>query len=474
MDPRAAVQAILEAAETKPAVVKKVRVSGLARTRDWVVRANLAPLFEASTLQQVLENAQEVSGRLQGLGVFSKIEAKIDVDPELRNGYIVDYELKESRLLTGKTGVQIGNNEGSADLQVSINNVFGCADRLVISSARSTQHGTAFNVQHTVPVMAAFWQPLTIRYSHDNLSTPTTGLEQHNRRIAVDQSFLSSLGTHKITLESKWLNVKPSLQEPPFELREASGHFLNNSISHEMMCDFRAGTTHGLVMRQLTRLSGGYLGGSFSYLKNNVEFDYTTRRMRRFGGIHFRFSARAGLVAPTLQLTTGLHELLQGVPSQARSGPVSATQPSSAYTSGALQSSAICVSDRFLLGGPTDIRGFRLHSVGPQRRGYAVGASAYWAAAAHVYSPLPHGPWRERFGDLLRLHGFVTAGSATSEPTFNAMQHQLTTSLAVSCGLGLSLDFQAASLELNYCVPLVSSTGIASPGFSFAIGTNLL
>lgn len=34
------------------------------------------------------------------------------------DGYTVDYLVRESRLITGKTGVKVGNNEGSADLQV--------------------------------------------------------------------------------------------------------------------------------------------------------------------------------------------------------------------------------------------------------------------------------------------------------------------------------------------------------------------
>lgn len=34
------------------------------------------------------------------------------------DGYIVEYDVKESRLITGKTGVKVGNNEGALDIQV--------------------------------------------------------------------------------------------------------------------------------------------------------------------------------------------------------------------------------------------------------------------------------------------------------------------------------------------------------------------
>ena len=50
----------------------------------------------------------------------------------------------------------------------------------------------------------------------------------------------------------------------------------------------------------------------------------------------------------------------------------------------------------------------------------------------------------------------------------------LSHSLAASCGFGLSLEFSAATIELNYVVPLVARSGIASPGFTFAVGADLL
>ena len=41
----------------------------------------------------------------------------------------------------------------------------------------------------------------------------------------------------------------------------------------------------------------------------------------------------------------------------------------------------------------------------------ALGAEAYWLAAAHIYSPLPFRPGKGRFGDLFKTHLFINAGN---------------------------------------------------------------
>lgn len=44
--------------------------------------------------------------------------------------------------------------------------------------------------------------------------------------------------------------------------------------------------------------------------------------------------------------------------------------------------------DRAYLGGPHDIRGFELRSIGPQDSRTSLGGAASFAFAAHIYRPL--------------------------------------------------------------------------------------
>jgi len=69
------------------------------------------------------------------------------------------------------------------------------------------------------------------------------------------------------------------------------------------------------------------------------------------------------------------------------------------------------INDRFLLGGPTSLRGFGLWGAGPQDLGFAVGGEAYWASALHLFTPLPLVSLTGFFG-LVRMHGFITAGNS--------------------------------------------------------------
>ena len=69
------------------------------------------------------------------------------------------------------------------------------------------------------------------------------------------------------------------------------------------------------------------------------------------------------------------------------------------------------ICDRFFLGGPHTVRGFELRGLGPQQDGQALGATGYWAAALHLFAPLPFRPGRGGLGDILRTHFFVNAGN---------------------------------------------------------------
>lgn len=69
------------------------------------------------------------------------------------------------------------------------------------------------------------------------------------------------------------------------------------------------------------------------------------------------------------------------------------------------------IADMYYLGGPLSLRGFQTRGIGPHSDGDALGATSYWAAGLHLFTPLPFRPGRGGFGDLFRLHYFVNAGN---------------------------------------------------------------
>jgi outer membrane protein insertion porin family len=196
------------------------------------------------------------------------------------------------------------------------------------------------------------------------------------------------------------------------------------------------------------------LGGDVSFIKNAIE----TSLCLPVGSVDVGLSARAGLLVPHPWVSTAASHLSR--PSLSQSNLV----------------------DRFFLGGPLDVRGFLPRGLGPRAGQDSLGGDVYWAAGAHVYTPLPSNGLRRRIGDALRLHFFATAGSLCALgfqgdfPSRLASAGQaLTSRVSASVGVGLAVSFESFSLELNYCVPVRTCSGdLPSHGLQFGVGFSFL
>ena len=143
--------------------------------------------------------------------------------------------------------------------------------------------------------------------------------------------------------------------------------------------------------------------------------------------------------------------------------------------------------DRFTLGGPTDVRGFRMAGLGPHEGGDALGGDAYAAGGASVLVPLP----RAGRDVPLRLQAFVNAGRlvalgggeqpAMGKPgaageglkrTDSDLRRELPSTAA---GVGLVYAHPMARFELNFSLPLfVRRDELARKGIQFGIGVTFL
>lgn len=151
------------------------------------------------------------------------------------------------------------------------------------------------------------------------------------------------------------------------------------------------------------------------------------------------------------------------------------------------------INDRFQLGGPTDVRGFRLSGLGPRDGQDAVGGDVYAAGGASLLVPLP----RVGKDTPLRLQAFVNGGrllalkdapgSSSSEKdgsdsarnaagSLMSTMGELTKELpSCAAGVGLVYAHPTARFELNFSLPLVIRKGEEGrKGFSFGVGINFL
>jgi outer membrane protein insertion porin family len=147
------------------------------------------------------------------------------------------------------------------------------------------------------------------------------------------------------------------------------------------------------------------------------------------------------------------------------------------------------LNDRFFLGGPTDVRGFRMAGLGPRDGQDALGGDFYAAGGASLLLPLPQ-VGKET---PLRFQMFVNGGrllalqdTRSSEDTSLSNRDVVNSVVSTvqqlgdglpSCaaGFGLVYAHPAARFEVNFSLPLVIRKGEEGrKGVSFGIGLSFL
>ena len=132
--------------------------------------------------------------------------------------------------------------------------------------------------------------------------------------------------------------------------------------------------------------------------------------------------------------------------------------------------------DRFLLGGPTTLRGFNLWGISPRDRDCSLGANTYWAGGAHLFSPLPF--WSEGLGQYFKLHAFATAGNLFNlrgSGTLRGALGDLREEFRLSVGVGFLWRISFIRIEVNWCKILLSGRRDSlQPGLQFGVGMDFL
>ena len=128
--------------------------------------------------------------------------------------------------------------------------------------------------------------------------------------------------------------------------------------------------------------------------------------------------------------------------------------------------------DRFLLGGPTTLRGFNLWGLTPRDRDCSLGANAYWAGGAHLFTPLPF--WSGGLGQYFKLHAFATAGNLFNVKRDTSIR-EVSDGFRLSVGLGFLWRISSIRIEVNWCHILLSARrDKLQPGLQFGVGMDFL
>ena len=223
--------------------------------------------------------------------------------------------------------------------------------------------------------------------------------------------------------------------------------------------------SRGYLLRTISELAGtGPLKGDVAFAKlemeSQVAFPVPLPGFKEDTGVSFTAGLRGGLLCP--------------LPLSGQESPA----PSR-------------LNDRFQLGGPTDVRGFRLSGLGPRDGQDAVGGDVYAAGGASLLFPFP----RVGKDTPLRLQAFINGGRLLAlrdsrqgvEKDNNMNMNDvgrslfqtvgdLTNSLpSTAAGFGLVYAHPAARVEINFSLPLVIRRGEEGrKGLSFGVGLSFM
>ncbi|KAL7750654.1 hypothetical protein RI367_003996 [Sorochytrium milnesiophthora] len=425
--------------------IRQVSVDGALHTKRSVFQTHLAECMRAATLSDIVIQVRSAASQLQQLGIFEEIEVVFDTpDPATSRGQDgarrlldVTLKVKERSRFAVRTGTEMGNDDGNITASMNVRNVFGRAETLHSSASYGYRTSAAFDCKFSKPLNASpnSLVQLAVDSAHRN-SQMASSFDELSRSVSTRFLTLSPLGVHTLALEGAWRQVCNVPDYASLSVRHEAGHSLKCGVTHVLDRDRRDDAllpTRGYLCRLSNEFAGLY--GDVKHVKNEAEAQYNWNLGR---GFSLSTTLRTGLIVPLAGTTTR-------------------------------------INDRFFIGGPTSVRGFRWSSIGPKDAVDYLGGDAHYQVGVSLLTPLP------RLADKSWLRGllFVNAGSLTqldrSVPLPTSLQTFLSSPPSVSAGVGLAIRHQICRLELNWGVPLVMRRGDASvPGFQFGIGLSFL
>lgn len=397
----------------------------------------------------------------------SPYAAGTDIDVSIRVA-------EKSRFLL-KTGTELGNTEGSGYINLLWRNMFGGAEQLSVNTSAGTRTRSAYSAALSAPVKS---NP-DFRLAVEGLSSDTqkswASHEEVSKGGTVRATWLSpARDLHNLAYSGTWRQITGLSAAASPTVRADAGDSMKSSLTYTFTRDRRDNPMlpqSGYLLKAITEIAGvGPLRGDVAFSKSQIEVagavpvplpGVSSSRT----GISFGGGLRFGALWP---LPLGWSPKAEVIPS--------------------------LINDRFQLGGPTDVRGFKIGGLGPRDGNDAVGGDVYAAGSVNMLVPLPRAgvesPLRLQFfasgGRLVALEGRARARETESkglamspDVVRNGMARafgELANGIpSLSAGFGLVYAAQVARFELNFSLPLVLRRGEQGrKGLSVGVGIDFM
>ncbi|KAF1959715.1 hypothetical protein CC80DRAFT_489818 [Byssothecium circinans] len=462
---------LLDDNTTLPVTVSSVRVLNANRTRRGFLEQVVSPILSANhgegyTLEECLREVGNATEKLNRFGIFKQpIKVFLDrPDPTIATSSPTDVDVyihaTERGNYTIKTGTEAGASEADAYIHAELRNLFGGAETLNAHGSLGTRTRSSYSAAFDTPIL-----------SNPDFKFQVNGFASSTLKSWASHEEVQRGGNSKLLWRSKndsqhefgysgiWRQVTGLAENASPTVRADAGDSFKSSLTHTWVKDKRDYPllpNKGYLMKTVSELAGyGPLGGDVSFFKSEAESQVALP----FGdtGITLTAGLRGGLLYPL-----------------ARGG--SSTPQHSR------------INDRFQLGGPTNVRGFRLSGLGPHDGPDAVGGDVYAAGGASLLVPVP----RVGKDTPLRLQAFINGGRLLSLKNPNkeggamdnaAVQGSVKKALgsltdglpSTAAGFGIVYAHPIARFEINFSLPLVlRQREEARKGLSFGVGIEFL
>ncbi|MCJ1484500.1 hypothetical protein MMC06_004671 [Schaereria dolodes] len=473
---------LIETNSTLPCSISSIRVLNANHTRRGFLEKIFNPIISANndrpyTLAEAIREVSIGADKLHKLDIFHQpislfIDRPSKTDPSTTPTDVDVYlSVREKSRLLLKTGTDVGNAEGSAYGNLLWRNIFGGAETLNLNASLGTRTRSAYQASFETPILSNPDQ----RWELGGLASSTQkAWASHEEVLKGGWAKLHFLTRgnhrHEIGYNGVWRQVTGLASNASPTVRADAGDSVKSSISHTWVNDRRDNPllpSSGYYIKTISELAGwGPLKGDVAFLKSELE----TQAALPVPMPGFQSASESGV-----SFTTGLRAGIL-YPLALASDP---NTPQASY-----------LNDRFQLGGPADVRGFRLSGLGPRDGADAVGGDVYAAGSANLFFPIPRVGAEKPF----RLQMFVNGGrllalkrSESGKPQGHtdskAVQGSVYDTLAevgnglpsMAAGVGLVYAHPVARFELNFSLPLVLRKGEdGRKGLQFGIGINLL
>lgn len=409
---------------TKRYTIKDIQFTGVHRTNKNLLRKIVADSFQTGTITDLIESRAELEEKLIKLNAFT------DVDIEFihlsDNEFDYRISVKERGRIGGSLKTEVDSNPSGysnchAMISAKLPNLTGFGDEIEFLTKFNRRYQN-FGSRYSVPLAPwrKFFAPkYSLSCNFDTWEHFPSQYSKRNKGISNSIEFYSSeYLNHAISFDNVWREIKASSNKTPVFIQEFSGHTCKSSIRYILRRDTRSDNQfpfNGNLFKFCSEVATDLVGGGMKFTKH--EFAAQINKPVSKSEILLQLNLFGGLMNPF--------------------------------------KSTIC--DRFFLGDPLRMRGFKFNGLGPSENECPKGGDMYFIAGLHFY---PLMPYSRQISHVIRPQIFMNSGTIGDWADFNIPRSlenlkdsfdTFSKSLRYSCGIGLVALLGRARLELNYC-----------------------